>query len=139
MGQPDDSLPQVVYPKSELMSNRRWKHSQVLAHRFYTAFVKTYLLGLETRGKWQNARSDISVRMVVMLVDPQLLRSLRQIGRVVKIFQFSFIYAGDTDIDSCLFMLLRQFKVLSLSLLSSHAVQGIHCISPSDNSDRLQS
>ncbi|XP_035235202.1 uncharacterized protein LOC118206521 [Anguilla anguilla] len=28
MGRPDSSLPQVVYPESEILSRRRWRHSQ---------------------------------------------------------------------------------------------------------------
>ncbi|KAL0186475.1 hypothetical protein M9458_018145, partial [Cirrhinus mrigala] len=39
MGQPDGSLPQVVFPESELLTKRRWRHSQVLADRFWTAFI----------------------------------------------------------------------------------------------------
>ncbi|KAJ8389799.1 hypothetical protein AAFF_G00115050 [Aldrovandia affinis] len=34
MGRPDGSLPQVVYPETELLSQRRWKHSQILTHHF---------------------------------------------------------------------------------------------------------
>ncbi len=34
MGRPDGSLPQVVFPESELFTKQRWRHSQVLADRF---------------------------------------------------------------------------------------------------------
>ncbi|CAI5673999.1 unnamed protein product [Oreochromis niloticus] len=36
MGRPDGALPQVAYPKEELLSRRRWKHSQVLADHFWS-------------------------------------------------------------------------------------------------------
>lgn len=86
LGRPDGSLPPVVYPESELLSKRRWRHSQVLAERFWSTFVKHYLLGLQTRGKWQNPSPDVQVGMVVLLIDPQLPRSLWQMGKVTKVF-----------------------------------------------------
>ena len=86
MGRPDSSLPQVVYPQSELLGRRRWRHSQVLADRFWTAFVKHYLPGQQMRGKWKTPSPDLTVGSVVMMVDPQLPRSLWQIGKVVKVF-----------------------------------------------------
>lgn len=86
MGRPDGSLPQVIYPVSELLGRRRWRHSQVLADRFWMAFIKHYLPGLQTRGKWHNPSADIKPGTVVKLVDPQMPRSFWQIGRVVNIF-----------------------------------------------------
>lgn len=86
MGRPDSALPQVVYPQSELLGRRRWRHSQVLADRFWTAFVKNYLPSLQLRGKWTTPAPDITVGSVVMMVDPQLPRSLWQVGKVVTVF-----------------------------------------------------
>lgn len=86
MGRPDSALPQVVYPQTELLGRRRWRHSQVLADRFWTAFIRNYLPGLQMRGKWTTPAPDITVGSVVMMVDPQLPRSLWQIGKVVKVF-----------------------------------------------------
>ncbi|XP_072569309.1 uncharacterized protein [Paramormyrops kingsleyae] len=86
MGRPDTSLPQVIYPQSEMLGRRRWRHSQVLADRFWTAFVRNYLPSLQTRGKWRISTPNITVGSVVMMVDPQLPRSLWQIGKVVKVF-----------------------------------------------------
>lgn len=31
MGRPDCLLPQVVYPETQILSRRRWRHSQILA------------------------------------------------------------------------------------------------------------
>nr|XP_055074008.1 uncharacterized protein LOC129453697 [Misgurnus anguillicaudatus] len=86
MGRPDSSLPQVTYPVSELLGRRRWRHSQVLSDRFWTAFIKYYLPELQARRKWHNSATDIQPGMVVMVVDPQLPRSFWQIGKVVKVF-----------------------------------------------------
>ncbi len=40
MGRRDASLPQVLYQDSELLSRRRWRHSQVLAEHFWKHFVR---------------------------------------------------------------------------------------------------
>lgn len=58
----------------------------MLAERFWSAFVKHYLPGLQTRGKWQNLSPDVQVGMVVLLIDPQLPRSMWQMGSVTKVF-----------------------------------------------------
>ncbi len=52
MGRPDGSLPQVIYPESELLSRRPRRHSQVLADNFWSRFIRNYLPGLQTRQKW---------------------------------------------------------------------------------------
>lgn len=43
MGRPDCSLPQVVYPETELLSRKRWRHSQVLADHFLRNFIWHFL------------------------------------------------------------------------------------------------
>lgn len=63
MGRPDASLPQVVYPESELLSRRRWHHSQLLADHFWRGFIRFYLLGLQARQKW---RADSSTNLQMM-------------------------------------------------------------------------
>lgn len=85
MGRPDSSLPQVVYPEGELLGRRRWKHSQILVDRFWSAFDRYYLPNLQTRDKWQKPMEDIKEGAIVLLVDPQLPRALWQIRRVTKV------------------------------------------------------
>ncbi len=41
---------------------------------------------MQTRGKWQRCSPDLEPGTVAMLVDPQLPRSLWQVGRVTKVF-----------------------------------------------------
>lgn len=84
MGRPDGSLPQVVYPESELLSRRRWKHSQVLADHFWSRFIRQYIPSLQTRQKWQTTAADLAEDSVVMIADPQLPRALWPVGRVIK-------------------------------------------------------
>ncbi|XP_051785092.1 uncharacterized protein LOC127528414 [Erpetoichthys calabaricus] len=85
MGRPDSSLPQVVYPESDLLTRRRWRYSQVLADRFWSCFLKYYLLNLQTRQKWQKQAANLADGRVVMLLDPQLPRASWPVGRVLRV------------------------------------------------------
>ncbi len=85
MGRLDGSLPQVVYPQSEMISRKRWRHSQILTDLFWSAFIKYYLPNLQTRSKWQKDVEDIAIGNVVMLVDPQLPRAMWLIGKVINV------------------------------------------------------
>ncbi|KAJ8286056.1 hypothetical protein GJAV_G00034060 [Gymnothorax javanicus] len=85
MGRPDGSLPQVVYPKEELLSQRRWRHSQVLADHFWARFIRLYLPGLQSRQKWQSSPADVTEGSVAMIVDPQVPRASWLIGRIIKV------------------------------------------------------
>ncbi len=55
MGRPDESLPHVVYPESEMLSRHHWRHSQILANQFWSRFIRDYLPSLQTRQKWQSS------------------------------------------------------------------------------------
>lgn len=85
MGRPDGSLPQVVYPRDELLSQRRWKHTQVMTDHFWARFIRLYLPGLQLRQKWQSSSADVTEGSVAMIVDPQLPRAMWPIGRIVKV------------------------------------------------------
>lgn len=82
MGRPDSSLPQVIYPESELLTRRRWRHSQVLADQFWSRFIRQYLPAQQTRQKWQKEKDNLTVGTVVMIVDPQSPRALWLVGTV---------------------------------------------------------
>lgn len=82
MGRPDSSLPQVIYPESELLTRKRWRHSQVLADQFWARFVRQYLPTLQTRQKWQKEKENLTNGTVVMIVDPQAPRALWLVGTV---------------------------------------------------------
>lgn len=85
MGRPDPLLPQVVYPESELLSRRRWRHTQVLADLLWRSFIRHYLPALQTRTKWQKETASLQPGVVAMIVDPQLPRALWPIGRITKV------------------------------------------------------
>lgn len=75
-----------MYPQSELLSRRRWRHSQIIADHFWKRFIKFYLPGLQTRSKWQRESPDIKVGTTVMIVDPQFPRALWPIGQISQVF-----------------------------------------------------
>ncbi|KAJ7992610.1 hypothetical protein DPEC_G00280470 [Dallia pectoralis] len=85
MGRLDGSLPQVVYPESEILCKRQWRHSQVLSDHFWSSYIRHYLPSLQVRQKWHTSPADLKENVVVMLVDPQLPRALWPIGRVLKV------------------------------------------------------
>lgn len=85
MGRPDASLPLTIYPQSELVSRRRWRHSQILADQFWKCFLKFYLPGLQNRQKWQKDSVDIQLGTTVLIIDPQLPRALWPVGQVKEI------------------------------------------------------
>lgn len=86
MGRPDASLPQVIYPEFEILSRKRWRHSQVLADQFWTSFIKNYLPTLQPCQKWMSDTSNLTPGTVVMIIDHQLPRALWPVGKVVTIY-----------------------------------------------------
>lgn len=84
MGRRDASLPQAVYASSDLLSRRRWRHSQILADHFWSNFIRRHLPDLQKRSKWHKDTDNLVAGQVVMVVDSQLPRAQWPIGRVVK-------------------------------------------------------
>ncbi len=85
MGRLDSALPQVIYPESELLSRKRWRHSQILADQFWNCYLHNCLPGLQSRQKWQQEKDNLTVGTVVMIADPQFLRALWPTGKVKSI------------------------------------------------------
>ncbi|KAL1265253.1 hypothetical protein QQF64_003280 [Cirrhinus molitorella] len=85
MGRLDGALPPVVYPRSEGLSRRRWRHCQVLADHFWARFIRCYLPTLQCRQKWHGTPADLTEHSVVLVMDPQFPRALWPVGRVVKV------------------------------------------------------
>lgn len=85
MGRRDSALPQVIYPASELLSRKRWRHSQILADQFWSSYLRNYLPGLQSRQKWQQEKDNLTVGTVVMIADPQFPRALWPVGTVKSV------------------------------------------------------
>jgi len=76
MGRRDAALPQAVYGPHDVLSNRRWKHSQVISDHFWKRFIQNYLPGLQLRHKWRKTTDNATVGQIVMIVDSNLPRGL---------------------------------------------------------------
>ncbi|KAI2646455.1 Polyprotein P3 [Labeo rohita] len=86
IGRRDASLPQVIYQESEMLSRRRWRHSQLLAEHFWKHFLKHYLPDLQARQKWKMEKRTLEIGDVVLIIDPQLPRALWPVGRITQVF-----------------------------------------------------
>ena len=58
------SLPENV------TARRRWKQVQYMADLFWQRWTKEYLLLLQDRQKWTSLKRNLSVRDIVLVVDP---------------------------------------------------------------------
>lgn len=79
MGRPDASLPQAIYCKSDLLSQRKWRHNQ-----FWTAFLRHCLPNFQGSQKWRTDQENLDTGQVVMVIDPRYPRALWPVGRITK-------------------------------------------------------
>lgn len=86
MGRRDAALPQAVYGPHDALSNRRWKHSQVISDQFWKRFVQNYLPGFQLRHKWRKSIDNATVGQIVMIIDSNLPRGLWPVGTITKVF-----------------------------------------------------
>ncbi len=84
MGRRDASLSQVMNADSELLACRKWRHSQVLADRFWASFIEDYLPNLQIRQKWKLDSNPIVPYTKVIIIDPQLPRGRWPVGTISK-------------------------------------------------------
>ena len=85
MGRYDPALPQVVYPENDLLTKKRWRHSQILADHFWKHFISYYLPGLQIRQKWYREAENLQPDDVVMIIDKQLPRAHWPVGKVKSV------------------------------------------------------
>nr|XP_055033861.1 uncharacterized protein LOC129422150 [Misgurnus anguillicaudatus] len=106
MGRRDSSLPQVIYANTEFLSRRSWRHSQILADRFWTSFIHNYLPGQQLRQKWNREQPNLNDSTVVLVIDPQLPRASWPVGRVVRLLpsQDGRVRAAEININDKLYV-----------------------------------
>ena len=78
-------LPPGVFGEHDLLSRRRWRHSQVLANQLWKRSRKEYLPTLLARQKWRNETNNLEVGDVVLIVDENTPRGLWPLARVVQV------------------------------------------------------
>ncbi|XP_016345529.1 C-type mannose receptor 2-like [Sinocyclocheilus anshuiensis] len=108
----------VIYPASELLSRKRWRHSQILADQFWSCYLRNYLPGLQSRQKWQQEKDNLTVGTVVMIADPQFPRALWPIGTVkaVQAGADNKVRAAEIQVKNRTYIrpVVRLIKLLSL-------------------------
>ncbi|XP_046577175.1 uncharacterized protein LOC124285075 [Haliotis rubra] len=117
MGRLDQSLPQGVYPASEIIGRRRWRHRQILSDHFWKRYLRRYLPEMQSGSKWvtdKKDQKDIDCNDVVMIVDQQSVGATWLVGRVSKIHpschgrvRVATVTVGDRDITRPVTRLIR--------------------------------
>ena len=65
-----------------LLIRRRWRQVQYLADVFWRCWVREYLPLIQLRPKWREAKTNLKVGDIVLVVDYSLPRNEWMLGRV---------------------------------------------------------
>ena len=77
-------MPQGLFKKEDLYSQRRWRQAQYLADLFWRRWIREYLPIMQQRSKWQNPKRNLHPNDIVVIVDDTAPRNSWLMGRVVK-------------------------------------------------------
>lgn len=86
LGYPEAGLPPGMFSDSELLSKRRWRHSQVFSDHIWKRWKKEYLPQLNRREKWTVGTPNIEEDDVVLMTDDTALHGYWPLARVTKAF-----------------------------------------------------
>jgi len=81
------SLPPGLFTKVNSFSRRWWLQVQYLADFFWRHWKREYLPTLQERKKWTSTTRNCAVGDVVLVLDKNLPRCSRPIGRILEVFQ----------------------------------------------------
>lgn len=65
---------------------KRWRRIQELVNHFWKRWLREWLPGLNSRGKWNRECKDIRVDDIVIVVNPDVSRANWPLGRVTTVF-----------------------------------------------------
>ena len=65
--------------------NRRWRHVQYLADKFWRRWLREYLPTIQNRQKWWNTKRDFCVGDIVLVCDEVTPRNCWPMGRVIQV------------------------------------------------------
>lgn len=86
VGSSSGHKPAGDFGDSDLLRNN-WRTAQVMADKFWNAFVLEYLPTIMKRSKWTKKENPIRVDDVVLIVDDCFKRNTWPKGIVVEVFQ----------------------------------------------------
>ena len=72
---------------TESTHQKRWRRLQQVSLAFWRRWLKEYLLSLQTRAKWTEARPDLQEGDVVLVQSPAVPRGEWPLGRVTRAFK----------------------------------------------------
>ena len=73
-----------VMEKGDKYARKRWRQVRYLASLFWSRWVKEYLPTLQERRKWNQAKRNLKVGDIVIVVDEKLPKCSWPLGRVTK-------------------------------------------------------
>ena len=76
--------PPGVFQREDVYCRKRWRAVQHIANEFWSRWRKEFLLGLQERQKWSEARPNLEVGDVPLLVDDDVKRNKWPMGRIVE-------------------------------------------------------
>ena len=86
IGRASPNAPVPLVNDAYLPPRKRWRLAQQLINHFWKRWLKEYLPTLHTRQKWTEARPNITVNSLVLLVDESLPRGKWPLGRILDVF-----------------------------------------------------
>ena len=75
----DERLPADKFVKADVY-NRRWRHVQYLADKFWRRWLREYLPTIQNRQKWWNTKRDFCVGDIVLACDEATPRNCWPMG-----------------------------------------------------------
>ena len=84
--------PPGIFQREDVYLLKRWRMVQHLTNEFWDRWKKEYLLSLQKRSKWTQARRNLQTDYIVVIKDENTPRNQWRLGRVVK------TYPDDTNV-----------------------------------------
>ena len=78
-------LPLGIFNSDDRYHRQKWKQIQFMMEEFWRRFTKEYLQNLQVRRKWQQAKENLAVGDLVLLVEKNLPRNRWMMGRVLEV------------------------------------------------------
>jgi len=84
LGSSSGAKPYGEFCERDTFARASWRHSQVLAEKFWKRWLQDYLPELTRRSRWYTRTTPIAVGNIVIVVDPNLPRHAWPKGEIVK-------------------------------------------------------
>ena len=79
-------MPPTDIANSDSLIVRKWRHAPLFSNLFWRRWAQEYLLTVKYRQNWYEAKRNVMVNDIVILVDKNTARSIWLLGRNLKTF-----------------------------------------------------